>query len=102
MMRFARIAFVVGVLGLASAASAACRSYGTQLECGIGSTWLVVGTQAAEEPRPTTSVAIRAWHDGIRIGDDEAARRGRFQIHLQDFGADGTACRRVGNETYCY
>jgi len=34
--------------------------------------------------------------------DDHAASRRPFEIELQDFGADPSLCRKIGNETYCY
>jgi hypothetical protein len=44
------IVIIVGVLAAAPRASAACRWFGTQLECHVGASRLVMGTQAAKEP----------------------------------------------------
>src|SRR3989442_7347195 len=44
------VLIMVGVLAAAPRASAACRWFGTQVECDLWGSRVVIGTQAAEEP----------------------------------------------------
>ena len=96
------ILLMVGVLAAAPRASAACRWFGTQLECDLGARRVVIGTQAAEEPTYARSFPIRSFHGDSAFPDDHAASRRPFEIELQDFGADPSLCRKIGNETYCH
>lgn len=96
------VLIMVGVLAAAPRASAACRSFGTQLECDVGASRVVIGTQAAEEPTYARSFSIRSFHGDGGFPDNHAASRLPFEIELQDFGADRSLCRKIGNETYCY
>ena len=93
---------MIGVLGVPPGASAACRWFGTQLQCDVGSTRMVIGTQAAEQASPAGSLPIQSFHGGIGLSHDDAAYRGPFEIDLQDVATDPSLCRRIGNETYCY
>jgi hypothetical protein len=93
---------MVGVLTAAPRASAACRWFGTQLECDLGTSRLVIGTQAAGEPTYARPFPIRSFHGDRGFRDDHAASEHPLAIELQDFGADPTLCRKIGNETYCY
>jgi hypothetical protein len=93
---------MVGVLAAAPRPSAACRWFGTQLECDVGANRVVIGTQAADEPRYAGSSPIRSFHRDSGFPDDHAASWRPFEIELQDFGAHPSPCRKIGNETYCY
>ena len=93
---------MIGVLGAPPGASAACRWFGTQLQCDVGSTRIVIDTQAAEEPSPASSLPIQSFHGGIGFSHDDAASRAPFESDLQDFATDPSLSRRIGNETYCY
>ena len=93
---------MVGVLAAAPRASAACQWFGTQLQCDVGSSRVVIGTQAAEEPTHASSLPIRSFHGDGGFPDDHAASRRAFEIELQDFRADPSLCRKIGNETYCH
>jgi hypothetical protein len=97
-----RVLIIVGVLAAASQASAVCRWFGTQFECGLGANRVVIGTQAAAEATYARPFPIRSFdsHSGLR--DDRAAPGRRFEIELQDVGADPSLCRKIGNETYCH
>ena len=96
------VLIMVGVLAAAPRASAACRWFGTQLECDVGASRVVIGTQAAEEPTNARSFPMRSFHGDSGLPDDHAVSRRPFEIKLQDFGADPSLCRKIGNETYCY
>jgi len=96
------VLIIVGVLVVAPRASEACRWFGTQLECDIWASRVVIGTQAAEAPTYARSFPIRSFHGGNGFPDDHAASRRPLEVELQDFGADRSLCRKIGNETYCY
>jgi len=95
------VLIILGVLAAAPPVSAACRSFGTQLECDVGSSRVVIGTQAAEHPTHARSLPILSLYGDTGFGDGAPSPHG-LQIRLQDFGADPQLCRKVGNETYCY
>ena len=101
MKRFGSLV-VIAVLAAAPHASAACRRFGTQLQCNLGSSQVVIGTQAAEEPRPARALPIQPFHGWLGFGDDAVASRRPFEIQFQNFGGDPALCRKIGNETYCY
>ena len=96
-----RVLIMVGVLAVAAHASAACRWFGTQVECGVGTSSVVIGTQAATVPTYAWSLPILSFH-GDSGREDRAAPSRRFEIDVQDVGADPSLCRKIGNETYCY
>src|SRR5438552_15338782 len=50
MMRFALVLMALLLLGTATEAPAACRRFGTQLECALARSQLLIGTQAAAAP----------------------------------------------------
>lgn len=95
------VLMILGVLAAAPPASAACRSFGTQLECDVGSSRVLIGTQTAGQPSRARSLPILSLYGDAGFGDDAAPPRG-LQIQLQDFGTDPQLCRKIGNETYCY
>ena len=101
-MRCLLVVVALGVLGAPLQAAAACRRYGTQLECVLGGRQLVIGTQREGEPayagefRPQTFQATRRAFD-------EGARFARpFRIEVQNVARDPGLCWRLGDETYCY
>ena len=96
------VLIMVGVLAAAAEASAACRWFGTQLECNLGASRVVIGTQAAEEPTYARPFPIHSFHGASRLPDDRPTSGRPLGIDLQDFGADPSLCRKIGNETYCY
>ena len=96
------VLIVLGVLAAAPRASAACRWFGTQIECGVGTSRVVIGTQAAEKPAHVPPFPIRWFHGAGGFPDARETSRRPFDIELQDFGADPRLCRNIGNETYCY
>jgi hypothetical protein len=97
-----RMLIMVGVLAVAAHAPAACRWFGTQVECGVGASRVVIGTQAATVPTYARSLPIPSFHGDSGLREDRAAPWRRFEIDLQDVGADPSLCRKIGNETYCY
>ena len=101
-MTWLPVLIMVSVLASAPRASAACRWFGTQLDCEVGASRVVIGTQAAERPSYARSFPILSFHRDRGFADDGAASRHPLEIELQDFGADPRSCRKIGNETYCY
>src|SRR5262245_18433313 len=93
---------MVAVLAAAPHASTAYRRFGTQLQCNVGSSRVLIGTQTAEEPRPARALPIYPFHGGRGFGDEAVASRSPFEIPLQNFAADPALYRKIGNETYCY
>jgi len=80
----------------------ACQWFGTQLECDLGGSQVVIGTQATDQPQYARTFQPQSFHgDGVLPGARERIVR-TFQVRLQDIGTDPGLCRRIGNETYCY
>jgi hypothetical protein len=101
MMKASSMLVMAVVLAIAPRASAACRPFGTQLECDVGSKRVLIGTQATAQPTCASSLPILSF-----AGDDclqnEPAPPHELRIQLQDIGTDPQLCRKIGNETYCY
>ena len=93
---------MLAVLATAPRASAACTWFGTQLECDVGTSRVTLGTQTADEPTYARAFPIHSFNGDRGLPDDHAASQRAFEIKLQDFGADPSLCRRIGNENYCY
>jgi hypothetical protein len=92
------VALIAVGLAAAGPASAACRRFGTQIDCALGESRLVIGTQAEPEPRYATSLRPQAFHGDGAFRDDRTARS-RLPARLQDIGNDPSLCRRIGNES---
>ena len=89
-----------GLLCAATRAPAACRWFGTQLECDLGGNQLVIGTQTAANPDYATPVRPQPFGGGLF--DGRAIPDRPLRLELQDVGTDPGLCRKFGNETYCY
>ena len=76
MKRFLLALMALGLLGLATQAPAACRWFGTQVECDLGGSQLTIGTQRV--PEPTCARAFgRQLETVAGKRDDGPARPGR-------------------------
>jgi hypothetical protein len=95
------VLIVLGTLAAASRA-VACQWFGTQLECDLRSSRVVIGTQAADEPTYVQPFRPPSLQRDGKIVDHRATPGRPFEIELQSIGADPRLCRRIGNETYCY
>jgi len=105
MTRFLLALLGFGLLAAAPQASAACRWFGTQLECSIGGGQLAIGTQAAAEPTYANPLRPRGLQGTDRLDellDDRAPSEWPVRLDLQNVGVDPRLCRKVGDETYCY
>jgi len=96
------VLITIGALAVASPASAACRLFGTQLECDLGANRVLLGTQRAHEPTYAGSFMPQAFRGTDNLLVIGRALPDSFQLQLQDIGADPSLCRKIGNETYCY
>jgi hypothetical protein len=90
---------IVAALGLSPGTSTACRRFGTQLECTLGSTRIFIGTQAEAEPSHERSLPIQSFHRGLGIGLHEPAFPGPVDIELQDFATDLACAERSGTKS---
>ena len=100
MTRVVAIAMTLGLL--AATPGAACQWLGTQLQCDLGGSRVVIGTQAEDEPSAVTSFRPFAFDGGYALFGDGTTPARRFRIDLQNIGADPSLCRRISDETYCY
>ena len=73
MIRKVPVLIMVCVLAAASHAAAACLWLGTQLDCDLAASQVVIGTQAADEPTVSRSFWPRPFHGTDRRLDDRAA-----------------------------
>jgi hypothetical protein len=96
-----RSAIVLALLAGAPSAYATCGWFGTRLECSLGSSQVVFGTQVADDPADATSVRPSPFHDHGRLLDDSVQMATPFLLELQNVRIDPTLCRRFGNESYC-
>jgi len=100
MMRFPLALMTLGLLAAAAQAPAACRQFGTQLECDLSGSQLLIGTQAAAAPTHAGAPQPQLLQGGDL--DFRPVPRWPFRLELQNVGVDPSLCRRIGNETYCY
>ena len=100
MKRFPIALMAVGLLALSTSAPAACRPFGTQIECDLGRSELTIGTQRAPAPAHARAFQPQSLQAGELLDDRPASRPFRFE--LQNIGSDPSLCRKIGNETYCY
>jgi hypothetical protein len=102
MKRFLLALTVLGLLGLAPQAPAACRWFGTQVECDLGGSQLMMGTQRLPEPTCARAFGPELLQGCDAMLDDRALAEWPLRLELQNVGADPGLCRKVGNEVYCY
>src|SRR5207249_10418473 len=100
MMRVVLVLMALVLLGTATEAPAACRRFGTQLECALGGSQLLIGTQA--EAAPAYAGAPRPQL--LQGGDLDFRPRPRwpFRLELQNVGVGPSLRRQIGNEAYGY
>jgi hypothetical protein len=91
---------VLALLGTATHTSAACRRFGTQLECDLGDRELVIGTQVEAQPGYARAFHPNLLTSGTDVFDDRAAAP--LRLELQNVGTDPGLCWKLGNETHCH
>ena len=102
MQRFLLALMALGLLGLATQASAACRWFGTQVECDLHGSQLTIGTQRVPEPTCARAFGRQLLQGCDGLVDDRAPAAWPLRLELQNVGADPGLCRKLGNEIYCY
>src|SRR5438093_110400 len=122
MMRFALVLMALVLLGAATRAPAACRRFGTQLECDLGGSQLLIGTQAAPAPAYGSSLRPQLLQGGdlddrplprcggiplrrrlnSSFGSSEAPLflRGRAPLCPEEILRDGDSCWRAAKGQY--
>ncbi len=103
MTRFLLAVMALGLFGATPQASAACRRFGTQLECDFGgSQVLMIGTQGVAEPAYAGALRPQSLLRRNDVFDGRAVPEQPLRLNLQNFGMDPGICEKWGNETYCY
>ncbi len=92
---------MVGVLVVASHASAACRRIGTQLDCDLAASELLIGTQAADASTHSKSLRPPPLQGTDPVGGHRVAPPPSFGLELQDIDSGTSLCRDTENERYC-
>ena len=101
MTRLVPAVMALGLLAAATPSSAACRWFGTQLECEFGGSQVLIGTQAEDESANLGRFPQEGLHGGGALLPDRVAPDRPFRIELQDVGADPQRLRReIGGEAY--
>ena len=101
MKRLLPVLMALGFLGVATRAPAACRWFGTQLDCHLGGRQVLIGTQTAADPADVAGVRPQSFSGGGLLGG-RAVPDWPLRIEIQNVGTDPALCRKWGNETYCY
>jgi hypothetical protein len=99
-MRSVLLVVTLGVLAAPVIASAACRRFGTQLDCVVAGRAIVIGSQRDAEPTYAGEFRPQTFNRGRTLFDGRT--RGAFPIELQNVARDASLCRTIGDETYCY
>ena len=100
-MKMSTMLMMAAILAIAPRVWAACRPFGTQLECDVGSSRVVIGTQGAAQAACARSFMVLSFGGEVCLQNDPVPPE-TPRIQLQDVGTDPKLCRRIGNETYCY
>ena len=101
MTRFLPVLMVVGMLGAVPQTAAACRWFGTQYECDLGWSQMVIGTQAAAEPAYTGALQPTPLQGSHGLLGERAVTEWPLRLELQN-GAYPSLCRKFGSESDCY
>ena len=101
MTRFLLALMAFGMLGAAPQA-AACRWFGTQLECDLGWSQMVVGTQTAAEPAYAGALKPTPLQESHGLLGDRAVTEWPLRLELQNAGPYPNMCRKFGSESDCY
>ena len=102
MTRFLLAVMVLGLFGATPQASAACRWFGTQLECDFGGSQVLIGTQEVTEPAYAGALRPQSLLQRSDVLDARAVPEWPLRLDLQNVGVDPGNCQKWGNETYCY
>jgi hypothetical protein len=101
MSRLAAVVFGTSLL-LSGSALAACVSVGSQLDCRWPGVAMRLGTQTDPHARETGFALRTQGFAGPATLGRPLPTRDTLVISVQSFSDDPHACKRFGNETYCY
>jgi len=103
MTRFLLGLMALGLFGATPRASAACRWFGTQLQCDLGGNQVLIGTQQVAEPAYAGALRAQPLLQSGELLDARALPEGPLlRLDLQNIGVYPGFCQKWGNETYCY
>src|SRR5437870_10116818 len=91
-----------GLLCAATRAPAACRWFGTQLECDLGGNQVLIGTQTEDEPAYLRPFRPTGLHGGGALLPDRVAPDRPFRFELQNVRPHPSLRREIGGEAYGY
>ena len=97
-----RTLVALGLVCATPGAWASCRSFGTQLDCTLGTGQLVIGTQTAAEPSGGRTLPALPLRGGDGLFEDRPSGSWPLRLELQNVGTDPGLCWRFGDETYCH
>ena len=87
---------------LSGSALGACVSVGSQLDCRWPGLALQLGTQTNPQAREAVgTVRTHGFAGPVTLGQPPPPSN-TLVIGVQNFSNDPHACKRIGNETYCY
>lgn len=89
-------------LFLSGSALAACVGVGSQLDCRWPGIAMRIGTQTDPVARESGSALRMQGFAGPATLGRPLPSRDTLAVSVQSFSDDPHACRRFGNETYCY
>ena len=90
------------LLAVAAEARATCGWVGTQFECDLGKSLVLIGTQRTPEPQCSRVRGVSSLRGCEGLPGEHSTPARPFQLEIQNVGLDPSLCRRIGNETYCY
>jgi hypothetical protein len=89
-------------LMLSGSALAACVGVGSQLDCRWPGIAMRLGTQTDPQAREAGTALRMQGFAGPATLERPIPARDTLTLSVQSFSDDPHACKRYGNETYCY
>ncbi len=102
MTRLASAVMALGLLAAATPSSAGCRWFGTQLECALGGSQVLIGTQTRDEPAYVRPLRPEGLSGGGGLLPDRVAPDRPFRLDLQNVRPDPGLSRKIGSEAFGY
>ena len=84
MTRFLLALMALGLFGATRQASAACRWFGTQLECDLGGSQVLIGTQKMAEPSYAGALRPQQLQNSGKLLDARAVPERPIRFDLQN------------------
>ena len=102
MTRLASAVMALWLLAAATPSSAGCRWFGTQLECALGGSQVLIGTQTEDEPAYLRPFRPAGLYGGGALLPDRVAPDRPFRFELQNVSPRPSLRREIGDEAYGY